>query len=79
MPCVACHVVVPHGSRRGRLIGYAAETAPYNYSGAGAVDKLLINGFKKATTPTTYATGDCYSTNAACTGGHGTNAGGYDP
>ncbi len=71
VPCVACHVVVPHGSRRGRLIGYAAETAPYNYSGAGAVDKLLINGFKKsATGKDTYATSDCYSTNAACSGGH---------
>ncbi len=79
VPCVACHIVVPHGSRRGRLIGYATEGAPYNNNGAGALEKLVLQGFKKATTPTTYATGDCYSTNAACSGGHNTNAGGYDP
>ncbi|MDA8244850.1 MAG: hypothetical protein M0025_12130 [Elusimicrobia bacterium] len=78
VPCVACHVVVPHGSRRGRLIGYAAESAPYNNNGAGTLEKLVLSGFKKATTPVGYVTGNCYSTVAGCSSVH-TNAGGYDP
>ncbi len=75
--CVACHVVVPHGSRRGRLIGYASEAAPYNNAGAGAYEKLVLSGFKKATGPTTYVKGSCYSTASGCT--THSNAGGYDP
>ncbi len=75
--CVACHIVVPHGSKRGRLIGYAAETAPYNNAGAGAYEKLVLSGFKKATGPTTYSKSNCYSTASGCT--THSNAGGYDP
>lgn len=75
--CVACHVVVPHGSRRSRLIGYASETAPYNYGGAGVYQKLVMSGFKKATGPTTYAKGNCYTTVTGCTT-HNSNTG-MDP
>lgn len=74
--CVACHVVVPHGSRRGRLIGYSTELAPYNADGAGTYEKLVLSGFKKAAT-NSYATGNCYSTVTGCT--THSNAGGYDP
>lgn len=30
--CVNCHVAVPHGSKRSRLIAYASDPAPYNYN-----------------------------------------------
>lgn len=74
--CVACHVVVPHGSRRGRLIGYSTETAPYNAGGAGTYEKLVLSGYKKAAT-NSYTKSNCYSTVTGCTA-H-SNAGGYDP
>ncbi len=76
--CVACHIVVPHGSTRSRLIGYASETAPYNNAGAGAYEKLVLSGFKKAAGPSAYITDNCYSTVAGCGSVH-TNVGGYDP
>lgn len=72
--CVACHVAIPHGWKRSRLIAYAGEASPYNYGGSTAI----LNGIKKDTSPT-YGKSNCYSTNAACSSGHGTNAGGYDP
>ncbi len=79
-PCVSCHVAVPHGSRRSRLIGYGsseigpADVPPYNYSG----NSLKVSGFKKASGPNNYAESNCYSTNGACSAKH-TDAGGYDP
>jgi len=79
MQCVVCHVVNPHGARRGRLIGYAGEPAPYNYNGPGPYDKLVLKGFKKANGPNSYGRLSCYSDAAGCHGKHGTNAGGYDP
>ncbi|MBI5239162.1 MAG: hypothetical protein HY926_01690, partial [Elusimicrobia bacterium] len=76
MKCVMCHSVNPHGSKRSRLIVYDTEPAPYNYSGTGTFDKALIKGFKKASSPTNYAKGNCYT----ISGCHGnTNTGGYDP
>ncbi|MBI4710705.1 MAG: cytochrome C, partial [Nitrospirae bacterium] len=42
--CISCHVVVPHGSKRSRLIGYATDTPPYNYNGAGTYEKLVVCG-----------------------------------
>lgn len=75
--CVACHVVVPHGAKRGRLIGYAAEPAPYNAGGAGTYEKLVLSGFKKASSRTGYSKSNCYSTVSGCTTHN--NSGGYDP
>ena len=60
-PCVTCHVAVPHGSRRSRLIGYQSDPAPYNFNG----NELMIVGFKKATV-NSYATLNC----ATACGGH---------
>ena len=78
-PCVACHIAVPHGSKRSRLIGYASDVAPYNYNPTGTytTGKLLLSGFKKATTPTNYQGTNCYSTDNNCNY-HSFNAGGYD-
>jgi hypothetical protein len=53
--CVGCHVAVPHGSKRSRLIGYDSDPAPYNYGGS----TILILGFKKAATPLSYTTENC--------------------
>jgi hypothetical protein len=73
--CITCHVTVPHGSRRSRLIGYDSDIQPYNYAGTGAYDKLVINGFQKAGSPTGYMENNC-SMNGVC---HGTQFGAYEP
>jgi hypothetical protein len=74
IPCITCHVVVPHGSKRSRLIGYDSDVQPYNYSGISVYNRLLINGFQKAAFPTGYAKNSC-STNGVC---HGTQSGSYE-
>jgi hypothetical protein len=53
--CVGCHVAVPHGSKRSRLIGYDTDPAPYNYNG----NTILILGFLKASTPDGYGPQNC--------------------
>jgi predicted CXXCH cytochrome family protein len=73
--CVTCHVVVPHGSRRSRLIGYASDARPYNYSGPGTYEKLVLDGFRKASTPTGYSKSNCSSRATGCHSGSGS----FDP
>gem|GEM_PF-286081 len=77
MKCILCHVVVPHGAKRSRLIGYVGEAAPYNYNGVGTYDKLVVRGFKKASSPSNYSKSNCYSTVSGCM--THSNQGGYDP
>jgi predicted CXXCH cytochrome family protein len=72
--CVTCHVTVPHGSKRSRLIGYASDVQPYNFNGAGTYDRLVITGFQKASGPQEYLKANC-SMNGVC---HGTQAGIYE-
>lgn len=72
--CVTCHVTVPHGSKRSRLIGYTTDPVPYNYSGPGTFDKLVIQGFRKAIGPFNYEKQDC-SMSGIC---HGTEVGIYE-
>lgn len=74
--CITCHVVVPHGSKRSRLIGYASEPSPYNYLGAGAYDKLIVVGFRKASGPNNYSESNCTFNSGQC---HGTQTNTYDP
>ncbi len=74
--CITCHSVVPHGTRRSRMIGYASEPAPYNFSGTATYAKLVLLGFKKASSPTGYSESNCYTTTTGCT--NHSNAGGYD-
>lgn len=74
-PCVMCHLAVPHGSKRGRLIGYTNDVAPRKYSGTG-LNTLVLLGFKKATGPNNYNKSNCYSTQSGCTTHW--NQGGYD-
>src|SRR5208283_1080556 len=57
--CITCHVTVPHGSKRSRLIGYATDVQPYNYLGTGIYDKLVITGFQKAPGPQSYLVNNC--------------------
>lgn len=72
--CVTCHVVVPHGSKRSRLIGYASDPAPYNYLGVGALDRLVIEGFAKSPDPYNYDRNNCTMTGIC----HGTRVGVYE-
>ncbi|TAK51079.1 MAG: hypothetical protein EPO24_16215 [Bacteroidetes bacterium] len=72
--CITCHVTVPHGSKRSRLIGYSTDVKPYNYLGAGKFEKLVINGFEKAAAPNLYMINNC-SMNTSC---HGTQIGNYE-
>ena len=73
--CITCHVAVPHGAKRSRLIGYASDVSPYNYNGAGVYDKLVITGFQKAADPSFYQKENC-SMNGVC---HGAQFGSYEP
>ncbi|MBE0514619.1 cytochrome c3 family protein [Sulfurimonas sp.] len=76
IPCVQCHVAIPHGSPVSRLIGYTTFPAPYNYGG----NSLKMTGWKKkAYDPLDVGTrANAYA--PACGGGmcHGTSYGGYD-
>ncbi len=71
--CVTCHIVIPHGGKRSRLIGYnnADTPSPYNYGG----NSLRITQFKK-TSPGSYAKSNCQ---ASCYGGHSMSVSGADP
>ena len=73
--CVTCHVTVPHGAQRSRLIGYASDVPPYNYNGPGTYDKLVITGFRKGTGPDDYDKNSC-SMNGVC---HGSQSGVFEP
>jgi hypothetical protein len=71
IPCVECHVAVPHGSQRSRLIGYTTEVAPYNYNG----NSLVWTGFRK----TTYNNYDeAVNCEATCRPQHGVSPGPAD-
>ncbi len=35
-PCQACHIAIPHGWKRARLIAYTTDPSPYNYGGSTA-------------------------------------------
>jgi predicted CXXCH cytochrome family protein len=72
--CITCHVTVPHGSKRSRLIGYASDPAPYNYQGAGPNSRLVIEGFRKAPGPFNYEKQNCTMTGIC----HGTQAGAFE-
>lgn len=56
--CVACHMAIPHGGKRSRLIAYASDPAPYNYN-----KMAKITQFKK--TAGSYSKSNC---NAGCHG-----------
>jgi predicted CXXCH cytochrome family protein len=73
--CITCHVAVPHGAQRSRLIGYAGDPAPYNYLGPGPYDRLVIDGFSKANSPFGYNRESC-SMQGVC---HGPGGGRYEP
>ncbi|WP_297058704.1 hypothetical protein [Thermosulfurimonas sp.] len=62
VPCVTCHMAVPHGSHASRLIVYRNDPSPYNAEGTMAV----LSGFCKAPDPDRYEAEYCYSTVKAC-------------
>ena len=73
--CITCHVAVPHGAKRSRLIGYDTDVPPYNYSGSGIYEKLVTTGFQKANGPFQYEKRNC-SMNGVC---HGVQSGVFEP
>jgi predicted CXXCH cytochrome family protein len=73
--CITCHVAVPHGAKRSRLIGYASDVPPYNYNGVNPYDKLVVTGFQKASGPTAYIKEDCTMVGVC----HGVQTGAYEP
>jgi hypothetical protein len=66
--CVECHVAVPHGSQRSRLIGYNTDVAPYNYNG----NSLQFTGFRKTTYNNYDGNVNC---EAVCRPAHGVSPG----
>lgn len=66
IPCVSCHVEVPHGYRYSRLIGYDSDPAPYATIQANGTKAQVLKGFRKASSPFNYDEGNCYSTVSAC-------------
>lgn len=67
-PCVACHIAIPHGSKRSRLIGYVTDPSPYNICSA-------VSGFRKVTS-NNYRKSNCYSTASGCATHRSANCGG---
>ena len=55
--CWNCHIVIPHGGKMSRLIGYSGSgtTMPARYAYNNTVSNMKITGFKKATSATGYS------------------------
>ncbi|HJV39954.1 MAG TPA: hypothetical protein VJ528_14035, partial [Geothrix sp.] len=55
--CWNCHIVIPHGGKMSRLIGYSGSgtTMPARYAYNNTVSNMKITGFKKPTSATGYS------------------------
>lgn len=73
--CVHCHVAIPHGSKRSRLIGYGTDPAPYNYGG----NSIRMYAFRKSANPNDYSTANCFSLDAIGCSVHKDKSGTYEP
>ncbi|MGC8753575.1 MAG: hypothetical protein ACP5JZ_01380 [Thermosulfidibacteraceae bacterium] len=58
VPCITCHIAIPHGSKNSRLIGNSSDPSPYNICSA-------ITRFTKAFGPFNYSKYSC-STLSGC-------------
>jgi len=68
VPCVGCHIRVPHGGKVSRMINANnGGSLPDRYfpdgNGGGTI---YLEKFIRASSPTGYVKGNCYSTNGAC-------------
>ncbi len=72
--CVECHVAVPHGSKRSRLIGYTSDPAPYDYNNSSLKITEVV---KPAGGPNAYVIGSCRA--AACHANHANPVVGAEP
>ncbi len=77
IPCVSCHLVIPHGGKRSRLIGYGygatnPDVPPYIINQYTS----KLRGFKKASSAWSYSQSNC-STGSGCHRG-GMGGSGYD-
>jgi predicted CXXCH cytochrome family protein len=67
--CVECHVRIPHGSKRPRLLGYYSDPAPYAAVAQGN-SKPLFAITLKSHNPTDYQTWRGSDCAVGCTGQH---------
>ena len=65
-PCYDCHVVIPHGSKRSRLMGDRTNM-PARYAYNNDRNTMQIQGFRKASSYTSYTDQYCQ---AACDSQH---------
>ena len=65
-PCYDCHVVIPHGSKRSRLMGDRTNM-PARYAYQNDLTKMQIQGFRKAGSLSNYSDTNCQ---AACDSQH---------
>nr|WP_279342883.1 cytochrome c3 family protein [Geothrix paludis] len=65
-PCYDCHVVIPHGSLRSRLIGDRTNM-PTRYAYQNNLNNMQIQGFQKASSMSSYTDKYCQ---AACDSQH---------
>jgi len=56
--CYRCHVVIPHGSKRSRLIG-DRNNMPARYAYQNNLSNMDITGFTKGNPSTSYSEGNC--------------------
>ena len=73
--CYRCHVVIPHGSSRSRLIG-DRTSMPARYAYQNNLNNMDITSFTKGNPATSYSEGNC-GVGSGCYSGH--NATGGEP
>lgn len=66
VPCVICHIAIPHGSKRSRLIAYSSDVIPYAAVQADGTKMPVLQGFRKASAPGQYGEKNCWSSAKAC-------------
>jgi hypothetical protein len=58
--CTTCHVAIPHGWKRPRLLAYASDPAPYARKGSGTGADASIVGIRMSSRgPTSWGWADC--------------------
>jgi predicted CXXCH cytochrome family protein len=58
--CTNCHIQIPHGWKRPRLLGYRADPAPYATRADHGVEAIALKNY--GTGPNEWNYGDCYAT-----------------
>ena len=59
--CSQCHVAIPHGWKRPRLLAYATDGAPYFTGGTGLTGISSTKTFTLSSGAVSWSKGDCYT------------------